>query len=185
MGGRMAASYAAKNAESLSGLIDIRIDSSKDLTQSGLPVLSITAELDTVVDENKMERNRENLPEGHLGENYRRRQSLGLWRLRSAGKGYAGDHHRCAAAGADRPDHCGLDCRPAVRRGLRRPGHRTAFGAPSALRGKPALFCPSLERERPLLFGRRRKSRAHKSPALPEREKEKPGRCKHVCTAPV
>ena len=77
MGGRMAASYAAKNAESLSGLVLLGAYSSKDLTQSGLPVLSITAELDTVVDENKMERNRENLPEGHLGENYRRRQSLG------------------------------------------------------------------------------------------------------------
>ena len=66
MGGRMAASYAAKNAESLSGLVLLGAYSSKDLTQSCLPVLSITAELDTVVDENKMERNRENLPEDTL-----------------------------------------------------------------------------------------------------------------------
>ena len=62
----MAASYAAKTAESLSGLVLLGAYSSKDLTQSGLPVLSITAELDTVVDENKMERNRENLPEDTL-----------------------------------------------------------------------------------------------------------------------
>lgn len=63
MGGRMAASYAAKNAESLSGLVLLGAYSSKDLTQSGLPVLSITAELDTVVDENRMEKYKENLPE--------------------------------------------------------------------------------------------------------------------------
>ena len=59
----MAASYGAKHPEKLQGLILLAAYSTADLTDSGLDVLSIYGSEDGVLNMEKYESNRGNLPE--------------------------------------------------------------------------------------------------------------------------
>ena len=59
----MAADYAAKHPEELTGLVLLGAYASKDLSGSNLPVLSIVGEFDTVIDRDKLEQNRIYLPQ--------------------------------------------------------------------------------------------------------------------------
>ena len=63
LGGSMAASYGAKHPEKLQGLILLAAYSTADLTDSGLDVLSIYGSEDGVLNMEKYESNRGNLPE--------------------------------------------------------------------------------------------------------------------------
>ena len=63
LGGSMAASYAAKKTGKLSGLVLLAAYSTADLTDSGLNVLSVYGSEDGVLNMEKYESNRGNLPE--------------------------------------------------------------------------------------------------------------------------
>lgn len=63
LGGAMAANYAASHADSFSGLILLAAYSTKDLTQSGLQIISIYGSEDGVLNMDKMAQSRTNLPE--------------------------------------------------------------------------------------------------------------------------
>ncbi len=62
LGGAMAASYAAKNAEDYTGLVLLAAYSTEDLSSSGLRVLSVVGTEDGVLNREKYEQYRENLP---------------------------------------------------------------------------------------------------------------------------
>ena len=64
LGGSMAAAYLEKNAEDYEGLILLGSYSTADLSQSGLDVLSIYGSEDKVMNREKYEDNKANLPEG-------------------------------------------------------------------------------------------------------------------------
>ena len=63
LGGSMAAAYLEKNAEDYEGLILLGSYSTADLSQSGLDVLSIYGSEDKVMNREKYEENKANLPE--------------------------------------------------------------------------------------------------------------------------
>lgn len=63
LGGSMAADYAGKHADEYEGLILLGAYSTADLTDSGLMVLSVYGEEDQVLDLEKYEKYRSNLPE--------------------------------------------------------------------------------------------------------------------------
>ena len=63
LGGSMAASYARKHAKALKGLVLLAAYSTADLADSGLDVLSVYGSEDGVLNMEKYERNRGNLPE--------------------------------------------------------------------------------------------------------------------------
>lgn len=63
LGGAMAASYAADHVESLEGLVLLASYSTKDLTNSGLDVISIFGSEDQVLNCQSYEENRTNLPD--------------------------------------------------------------------------------------------------------------------------
>lgn len=65
LGGAMAASYAAKHADEYEGLILLAAYSTRDLIGSGLEVLSVYGTEDGVLDAEKYEAYRTNLPEGY------------------------------------------------------------------------------------------------------------------------
>ncbi len=62
LGGSMAASYAAGNAGDFEGLILLAAYSTADLTESGLSVLSVYGSEDRVLNMEKYEANKKNLP---------------------------------------------------------------------------------------------------------------------------
>ena len=62
LGGAMAASYAADHADELDGLVLLAAYSTRDLTESGLAVLSVYGSEDGVLDMEKYEQYRSNLP---------------------------------------------------------------------------------------------------------------------------
>ncbi len=62
LGGAMAASYAAEHAGELDGLVLLAAYSTEDLTESGLDVCSIYGSEDGVLDKEKYDANRANLP---------------------------------------------------------------------------------------------------------------------------
>ena len=64
LGGAMAASYAADHANELDGLVLLAAYSTRDLTGSGLAVLSVYGSEDGVLDMEKYEQYRSNLPAG-------------------------------------------------------------------------------------------------------------------------
>lgn len=64
LGGAMAGSYAADHADELDGLVLLAAYSTRDLTGSGLAVLSIYGSEDGVLDLEKYEQYRSNLPAG-------------------------------------------------------------------------------------------------------------------------
>ena len=64
LGGAMAASYAADHADELDGLVLLAAYSTRDLTGSGLAVLSVYGSEDGVLDLAKYEQYRSNLPAG-------------------------------------------------------------------------------------------------------------------------
>ena len=64
LGGAMAASYAADHADELDGLVLLAAYSTRDLTKSGLAVLSVHGSEDGVLDIEKYEQYRPNLPAG-------------------------------------------------------------------------------------------------------------------------
>ena len=64
LGGAMAASYAADHADELDGLVLLAAYSTRDLTGSGLAVLSVYGSEDGVLDMEKYEKYRSNLPAG-------------------------------------------------------------------------------------------------------------------------
>ena len=63
LGGAMAASYAAEHVEEVEGLILLAAYSTKDLTNSGLDVISIYGSEDQVLNRQSYEENRKNLPD--------------------------------------------------------------------------------------------------------------------------
>ena len=64
LGGSMAASYLEKNVEDFEGLILLGSYSTADLSESDLEVLSIFGSEDKVMNREKYEKNKMNLPEG-------------------------------------------------------------------------------------------------------------------------
>ena len=62
LGGAMAASYAASHADELDGLVLLAAYSTRDLTESGLAVLSVYGSEDGVLDMETYEQYRPNLP---------------------------------------------------------------------------------------------------------------------------
>lgn len=64
LGGSMAASYLEKNPEAYEGLILLGSYSTADLSQTDLAVLSIFGSKDTVMNREKYDDNKSNLPEG-------------------------------------------------------------------------------------------------------------------------
>ena len=62
LGGAMAASYAAKHNDALSGLVLLASYSTADLSRSDLPVCSIYGSRDTVLNAESYAQNRSNLP---------------------------------------------------------------------------------------------------------------------------
>ncbi len=63
LGGSMAASYLQKNAQSYAGLVLLGSYSTADLSQSGLSVLSVYGSEDLVLNREKYEQCRQNLPQ--------------------------------------------------------------------------------------------------------------------------
>ena len=63
LGGAMAAVYAEKNAEKLDGLIFLAAYSTKDLSKSGLKILSVYGSEDKVVNMDKIEQGRKLMPD--------------------------------------------------------------------------------------------------------------------------
>lgn len=63
LGGSMAASYLEKHTEDYNGLILLGSYSTADLSESGLDVLSIFGSEDTVINREKYDENKSNLPE--------------------------------------------------------------------------------------------------------------------------
>ncbi len=66
LGGSMAAAHAAKNTDSYRGVILLASYSTKDLTDSGLRVLTVRGGSDGILDEGKYHHNLANLPEGYV-----------------------------------------------------------------------------------------------------------------------
>ncbi len=64
LGGAMAAAYVSKNAEDYDGLVLLGAYSTKDLSDSGLKVLSIYGSEDGVLNREKYEEDKDNLPAG-------------------------------------------------------------------------------------------------------------------------
>jgi len=64
LGGSMAASYAAKNADTLAGLVLLASYSTSDISVAGLSVLSVYGSEDGVLNMEKYEKYSENLPHG-------------------------------------------------------------------------------------------------------------------------
>lgn len=62
LGGAMATSFAASNEDKLSGLILFAAYPGEDTTINELPVLSITASNDQIINKDKLEKRKENLP---------------------------------------------------------------------------------------------------------------------------
>ncbi len=62
LGGAMAATHVSKNLESFKGLVLLGAYSTKDISDSQLPVLSIYGSNDEVMNRDKYESNRSNLP---------------------------------------------------------------------------------------------------------------------------
>lgn len=62
LGGSMAAYYAEENSEELAGVILLGSYSTKDLSDNGMPVLSIFGSEDRVMNRSKYEENKANLP---------------------------------------------------------------------------------------------------------------------------
>ena len=65
LGGAMAASYAAGHSGELEGVILLAAYSTKDLSQTGLRVLSLYGSEDGVLNRDSYEKNRKNLPQGY------------------------------------------------------------------------------------------------------------------------
>ena len=65
LGGAMAAYYAEKNSEKLDGLIFLAAYSTKDLSNSGLKILSVYGSEDKVVNMEKIEQGRELMPDDY------------------------------------------------------------------------------------------------------------------------
>lgn len=65
LGGSMAASYAAENAENIKGIILLAAYSTADLSGSGIAVLSVYGSEDGVLNMEKYEAYAVNLPDGH------------------------------------------------------------------------------------------------------------------------
>lgn len=63
LGGSMAASYVADNADAFDGLALLAAYSTSDLTNSGLEIISVYGNQDGVLDMEKYEKYRKNLPE--------------------------------------------------------------------------------------------------------------------------
>ncbi len=63
LGGKTAASYAAKNLDRISGLVLLSAYSGRDLTKSDLPVLSIIGDQDGVLDRSRYESGLKRLPD--------------------------------------------------------------------------------------------------------------------------
>lgn len=63
LGGAMAASYAAKHSDELDGLVLLAAYSTADLTDSGLRVYTTYGSEDGVLNREKLEANRGNLPQ--------------------------------------------------------------------------------------------------------------------------
>ena len=63
LGGAMAAGYAAQRQEDFKGLVLLAAYSTEDLTQTGLEVLSLYGTADSVLDREKYQQYRTNLPE--------------------------------------------------------------------------------------------------------------------------
>ncbi len=68
LGGSMAASYAAKHAGDLEGLLLLASYSTADLNGTGLDVLSVYGSEDGVLNLSKYDEYRQNLPEGQSGD---------------------------------------------------------------------------------------------------------------------
>ena len=68
LGGSMAASYAAKHAGDLEGLLLLAAYSTADLNGTGLDVLSVYGSEDGVLNMSKYDEYRQNLPEGEPGD---------------------------------------------------------------------------------------------------------------------
>ena len=66
LGGSMAAAYVAKHADDYEGLILFAAYGTEDLSGSGLKVISLYGSVDGVLNMEKYEKNRENLPEDTL-----------------------------------------------------------------------------------------------------------------------
>lgn len=66
LGGAMAASYAAEHTENLRALVLLAAYSTKDISNSGLKVLCISGSADGVLDRNKYEKYRKNLPQASM-----------------------------------------------------------------------------------------------------------------------
>lgn len=66
LGGSMAASFAGKHADAYEGLILLAAYSTEDLTESGLEVCSLYGDRDGVLNLEKYQKYRSNLPEGTL-----------------------------------------------------------------------------------------------------------------------
>ena len=66
LGGAMAASYAADHAEEYEGIFLLAAYSTQDLTKSGLEVVSLYGSEDLVLNREKYEESRSNLPESTL-----------------------------------------------------------------------------------------------------------------------
>ncbi len=64
LGGSMAASYAATHSDELTGLVLLAAYSTADLTSCDLRVLSLLGSEDTVLNHDKYDKNRQNLPDG-------------------------------------------------------------------------------------------------------------------------
>ncbi len=65
LGGAMASGYAAKHTDDFDGLILFAAYSSADLSDSGLTVISLYGTEDRVLNREKYEKNRSNLPSGY------------------------------------------------------------------------------------------------------------------------
>ena len=66
LGGSMAAAYAAKHTDDYEGLILFAAYGTEDMSGSGLKVISLYGSMDGVLNMEKYEKNRENLPEDTL-----------------------------------------------------------------------------------------------------------------------
>ncbi|MBQ7412484.1 MAG: alpha/beta fold hydrolase [Clostridia bacterium] len=64
LGGSMASTYASKNSDKIKGVILLASYSTTDLSDTGLEVISIYGSCDGVLNMEKYEKNRENLPNG-------------------------------------------------------------------------------------------------------------------------
>lgn len=66
LGGVMAAAYAADHADSLKGLVFLASYTTEDISKSGLKVLSLLGSEDGVLNQEKYEENKKNLPSDYI-----------------------------------------------------------------------------------------------------------------------